>query len=212
MIVARNLNLAERTGARLHITHVSTQGSVQLIREAKSRGVGVTCETCPHYFILTEDAIGDYDTLAKVNPPLRTKEDVFAIIDGIVDGTIDVIASGHSPTNRTEKEKEFDQAAYGISSLETTFALSYTHLVEKGYITVEKLVEMLSEKPAEILKLYNKGMIAEGKDADIIVVDFMETHRIDPEHFASKAKFSPFADEEVRGKVLYTMVGGKLLT
>lgn len=212
VIVARNLNLAERTGARLHISHISTKGSVQLIREAKGRGVHVTCETCPHYFILTEDAIGDYDTLAKVNPPLRTKEDVFAIIDGIVDGTIDVIASGHSPTNRTEKEKEFDQAAYGISSLETTFALSYTHLVEKGYITVEKLVEMLSEKPAEILKLYNKGMVAEGKDADIIVVDFMETHRIDPEHFASKAKFSPFADEEVRGKVLYTMVGGKLLT
>ena len=112
----------------------------------------------------------------------------------------------------SEKEKEFDQAAYGISSLETTFALSYTHLVETGYITVEKLVEMLSQKPAEILKLYNKGLVAEGKDADIIVVDFMETHRIDPEHFASKAKFSPFADEEVRGKVLYTMVGGKMLT
>ena len=197
VIVARNLNLAERTGARLHISHISTKGSVQLIREAKSRGIGVTCETSPHYFILTEDAIGDYDTLAKVNPPLRTKEDVYAIIEGIVDGTIDVISSSHSPTNRTEKEKEFDQAAYGISSLETTFALSYTHLVETGYITVEKLVEMLSQKPAEILKLYNKGLVAEGKDADIIVVDFMETHRIDPEHFASKAKFSRFADEEV---------------
>lgn len=212
VIVARNLNLAERTGARLHITHISTKGSVQLIREAKNRGVAVTCETCPHYFILTEEAVGDYNTLAKVNPPLRTKEDVYAIIEGIVDGTIDVIASGHSPTNMTEKDKEFDQAAYGISSLETTFALSYTHLVEQRYITVEKLVEMLSRKPAEILKLYNKGVIAEGKDADIIVVDFMETHSIDPEHFASKARFSPFAEQEVRGKVLYTMVGGKLLT
>ena len=212
VIVARNLNLAERTGARLHISHISTKGSVQLIREAKNRGVHVTCETSPHYFILTEDAIGDYDTLAKVNPPLRTKEDVYAIIEGIVDGTIDVISSSHSPTNRTEKEKEFDQAAYGISSLETTLSLSYTHLVEKGHITLEKLVDMMSNKPAEILKLYNKGMLAEGLDADIIVVDFMETHTIDPEHFASKAKFSPFADEEVRGKVLYTMVGGKLLT
>ena len=212
VIVARNLNLAERTGARLHISHISTKGSVQLIREAKNRGVHVTCETSPHYFILTEDAIGDYDTLAKVNPPLRTKEDVYAIIEGIVDGTIDVISSSHSPTNRTEKEKEFDQAAYGISSLETALSLSYTHLVEKGYITLEKLVDMMSNKPAEILKLYNKGMLAEGLDADIIVVDFMETHRIDPEHFASKAKFSPFADEEVRGKVLYTMVGGKMLT
>lgn len=212
VIVARNLILAERTGARLHLAHISTKGSVQLIREAKGRGVQVTCETCPHYFILTEEAVGDYNTLAKVNPPLRTKEDVFAIIEGIVDGTIDVIASGHSPTNRTEKEKEFDTAAYGISSLETAFALSYTHLVEKGFITVEKLIHMMAVKPAEILKLYNKGMLAEGNDADIIVVDFMETHRIDPEHFASKAKFSPFADEEVRGKVLYTMVGGKLLT
>ena len=172
----------------------------------------MTCETCPHYFILTEDAIGDYDTLAKVNPPLRTKEDVYAVIEGIGDGTIDVIASGHSPTKLAEKEKEFDQAAYGISSLETAFSLSYTYLVEPGYITIEKLVEMFSKKPAEILKLYNKGMLTEGMDADIIVVDFMETHRIDPEHFASKAKFSPFAEKEVRGKVLYTMVGGRLLT
>lgn len=212
VIVARNLNLAERTGARLHISHISTKGSVQLIRDAKGRGASVTCETSPHYFILTEDAIGDYDTLAKVNPPLRTKEDVYAIIEGIVDGTIDVISSSHSPTNRTEKEKEFDQAAYGISSLETALSLSYTHLVETGYITVEKLVDMMSNKPAEILKLYNKGMLAEGLDADIIVVDFMETQTIDPEHFASKAKFSPFANQEVRGKVLYTMVGGKMLT
>ncbi|MGN0134694.1 MAG: dihydroorotase, partial [Anaerotignum sp.] len=211
VIVARNLILAERTGARLHLAHISTKGSVQLIREAKGRGVPVTCETCPHYFILTEEAIGDYDTLAKVNPPLRTKEDVDAILEGIADGTIDVIASGHSPTNMTEKEREFDTAAYGISSLETAFALSYTHLVQTGIITLEKLIHMMSVKPAEILKLYNKGMILEGKDADIIVVDFQETHRIDPIHFASKAKFSPFAEEEVRGKVLYTMVGGKLL-
>ena len=212
VIVARNLNLAERTGVHLHLSHISTKGSVQLIREAKGRGVPVTCETCPHYFILTEDAIGDYDTFAKVNPPLRAKEDVYAIIEGIMDGTIDVIASGHSPTNMTEKEREFDVAAYGISALETALSLSYTHLVETGYITVEHLIRLMSAKPAEILKLYNKGSLAEGKDADIIVVDFLETHRIDPEHFASKAKFSPFAAEEVRGKVLYTMVGGRLLT
>lgn len=211
VIVARNLILAERTGVRLHLSHISTRGSVQLIREAKGRGVSVTCETCPHYFILTEKAIGDYDTLAKVNPPLRTQEDVDAILEGIADGTIDVIASGHSPTNMTEKEREFDTAAYGISSLETAFALSYTHLVETGIISGEKLIYMMSGKPAEILKLYNKGTILEGKDADIIVVDFTETHRIDPVHFASKAKFSPFAEEEVRGKVLYTMVGGRLL-
>lgn len=212
VIVARNLILAEHTGVHLHLAHISTKGSVQLIREAKRRGVRVTCETCPQYFILTEEAIGDYDTRAKVNPPLRTAEDGYAVLEGIMDGTIDVIASGHSPTNMTEKEREFDTAAYGISSLETTFALSYTYLVEKGYISMERLIRMLAAKPAEILKLYNKGALAKGMDADIIVVDLLETHPIDPGHFASKARFSPFAEREVRGRVLYTMVGGKLLT
>lgn len=211
IIVARNLILAEHSGARLHITHVSTKGSVQLIREAKRRGVHVTCDTSPHYFLLTEEAIGDYNTFAKVNPPLRTKEDVEAVIKGIADGTIDVISTGHSPTNLTDKHKEFGNAVYGISSLETTFALCYTHLVEAGVISAEKLVALASRNPAEILRLYNKGSIAEGKDADLIIVDTKESYRIDPEHFASKAKFSPFAECEVRGKVLYTMVGGKLL-
>ncbi len=212
IIVARNLILAEHSGARLHVTHVSTKGSVQLIREAKKRGVTVTCDTSPHYFLLTEEAIGEYDALAKVNPPLRTREDAEAIIKGIADGTIDVIATGHSPTNLTDKHKEFDNAVYGISSMETTFALCYTHLVATGVISAEKLVEMMSKKPSEILRLYNKGCIAEGKDADLIVVDTKECYRIDPEHFASKAKFSPFAEQEVRGKVLYTMVSGKMLT
>lgn len=212
VIAARNLILAEQTGARLHIAHVSTKGTVQLIREAKSRGVSVTCETSPHYFILTEEAVGDYNTFAKVNPPLRTQEDVNAVLEGIVDGTIDVIASGHSPTNQSDKNKEFNKAVYGISSLETTLALSYTYLVEPGLISLEKLLELTAHKPAEILKLYNKGILAEGKDADIIVVDFENGYHIDPEHFASKAKFSPFAELVAYGKVLYTMVGGKLLT
>ncbi len=212
VIAARNLILAEQTGARLHIAHVSTKGTVQLIREAKSRGVNVTCETSPHYFILTEEAVGDYNTFAKVNPPLRTEEDVNAVLEGIADGTIDVVASGHSPTNLADKNKEFDNAMYGVSALETAFALSYTYLVETGLISLEKLVEMMSKKPAEILKLYHKGMLEEGEDADIIVVDFRGGYHIDPEHFASKAKFSPFAELVVFGKVLYTMVGGKLLT
>lgn len=211
VIVARNLILAEHSGARLHITHVSTKGSVQLIREAKRRGVQVTCDTSPHYFLLTEEAIGEYDALAKVNPPLRTKEDVEAVIKGIADGTIDVISTGHSPTNLTDKHKEFGNAVYGISSLETTFALCYTYLVASGAISAEKLVGLMSQKPAEILRLYNKGSIEEGKDADLIIVDTKEGYRIDPVHFASKAKFSPFAECEVHGKVLYTMVGGKLL-
>lgn len=211
VMVARNIILAENTGARLHIAHVSTKGSAQLIREAKKRGAKVTGETCPHYFLLTDEAVENYNTLAKVNPPLRTHEDVEALLKAIADGSIDVIASGHSPSNEGDKSKVFASAVYGISSLETAFSLSYTGLVKTGIITLPKLVELMSTKPAEILKLDNKGSIAKGKDADLIVVDLRQSYHIDPKHFASKAKFSPFADWEVRGRVIYTMVGGKLL-
>jgi len=195
----------------LHIAHLSTGGSVQLIREAKERYGGISCETNPHYFLLTEEAVQDYNTYAKVNPPLRTDADVELIIKGIVDKTIDVIASGHSPTGRSDKDKEFDCAVYGISALETAFSLSYTRLVETGLITIEELVCLMSEKPAEILKLYNKGRIAVGKDADLIVVDTEKWFHVDPAHFASKAQFSPFANKRVKGSVLFTMVGGKLV-
>lgn len=211
VIVARNIILAENTGAKLHIAHVTTKGSAQLIREAKQRGAKVTGETCPHYFLLTDEAVGNYNTLAKVNPPLRTSEDVDAILKGIVDGSIDVIASGHNPSNEGDKNKVFSSAVYGISSLETAFSLSFTGLVKKGIISLSKLVELMSTKPAEILKLENKGRIGKGMDADLIVVDLRQTYHIDPKHFASKAKFSPFADWEVKGRVIHTMVGGKLL-
>ncbi|KXL52455.1 dihydroorotase [Anaerotignum neopropionicum] len=211
VIVARNIILAENTGVKLHVAHVSTKGSAQLIREAKKRGAKVTGETCPHYFLLTEEGVENYNTLAKINPPLRTNEDVEAIINGIADGSIDVIASGHSPSNEGDKNKVFTSADYGISSLETAFSLSYTGLVKTGIISLSKLVELMSTKPAEILKLENKGCIAKGKDADFIVVDLRQSYHIDPKHFASKAKFSPFADWEVQGRVIYTMVGGKLI-
>lgn len=209
--VSRNLILAEITGARLHIAHVSTAGSVAMIRDAKKKGLPVTCETCPHYFSLTEEAVEDYNTFAKVNPPLRTAEDVTAILSGIADGTIDVIATGHSPTSMTEKNKEFDQAAYGISALETAFSLCYTRLVETGVITMERLTELLSKNPARILKLVHKGRIEEGYDADLTVIDCSEYYNIEPRHFASKAKFSPFAGQQVKGRTVYTMVGGKIL-
>ncbi len=211
VIVARNIILAEAAGSRLHIAHVSTKGSVQLIREAKGRGAKVTCETCPHYFMLTEEAVGNYNTFAKVNPPLRTDEDVKAIIAGLADGTIDVIASGHSPTKLTDKNKEFDNAAYGISSFETTFPLSYTGLVESGVMPLSRLMEYMAKKPAEILGLKTKGVIAEGKDADLIIVNTEEKYKINPLQFASKAKFSPFERTEVKGKVLYTVVGGRVI-
>lgn len=210
--VGRNILLAKNTGVKLHIAHVSTVGTVSMIREAKRNGIQITCETCPHYFTLTEIAVEDYNTYAKVNPPLRTEDDVRAILFGIQDGTIDVIASGHSPASQTEKQKEFDNAAYGISALETAFALSYTTLVESGYITLERLLELMSKNPAAILKLTQKGEIAVGKDADLIVVETEETYPIEPKLFASKAKFSPFAGQEVKGRVRCTIVGGKIIS
>lgn len=211
IIVARNIVLAENVGNHLHIAHVSTKGSVQLIREAKKRGVFVTCETCPHYFILTEDAVGEYDTLAKVNPPLRTEQDREAIIEGLSDGTIDVIVSGHSPTNLTDKNKEFDRAEYGISSFETAFALSYTKLVETGILSLQQLVEKMSKNPAAILHLSKKGNIAIGMDADLTIVNIEKSYKVDAFSFYSKAKFSPFHGLEVKGNVIYSVVGGRII-
>ena len=208
-IVARNIVLAENVGNPLHIAHVSSKGSVQLIREAKKRGVQVTCETCPHYFLLTDKAALEYNTLAKVNPPLRTQEDVDAMIEGLQDGTIDVIASGHSPAKFSEKHREFGVAAYGISALETAFALSYTALVSTGKMSLSALAEKMSYHPAQILGLNGKGRIAVGSDADLIVVNLDESYEIQGENFASKAKFSPFDGKTVWGKIEHTIVSGK---
>lgn len=210
--VSRNIVLAEATGARLHIAPVSTRGSVRMVREAKQRGIPVTCETCPHYFSLTDEAVEGYQTLAKVNPPLRTQDDVQALLEGIADGTIDVIASGHSPTTQTEKNREFDKASYGISALETAFSISYTHLVDGGIISLQRLNELMSKNPAEILHFAHKGVLAVGYDADLIVVDTEKTSIIDPTTFASKAKFSPFAGKEVKGQVVATMVEGRVIS
>ncbi len=210
--VSRNIVLAEATGARLHIAPVSTRGAVRMVRDAKKRGISVTCETCPHYFALTDEAVEGYQTLAKVNPPLRTKDDVQALLEGIADGTIDVIASGHSPTTQTEKNHEFDKAAYGISALETAFSISYTHLVDSGVISAERLNVLMSKNPAEILHFSKKGVLQVGYDADLIVVDTEKTSIIDPSEFASKAKFSPFAGKEVKGQICTTIVGGSVLS
>lgn len=212
IIVARNIILAEKTGAKLHITHVSTRGSVQLIREAKTRGIKVTADTNPQYFILTEEAVGDYNPLMKVNPPLRTKDDINGVLEGIIDGTIDAIASGHSPSAYRDKDLIFDHAVYGISALETLFPLCYTHLVQTNRISMKKLMELTSFVPSKILNLKNKGVIAKGKDADFIVIDLENSYEIDPKKFASKAKYSPFAGEKVTGKILHGMVGGKFFS
>lgn len=207
--VARNILLAEATGAKLHISHVTTKLSVQLIREAKQRGMkNLTAETSPHYFLLTEEDIEIYNTLMKVRPPLRTQSDIEAILEGIADGTIDVIASSHSPFSMRDKDKLFPEAINGISSFETLFCLCYTYLVEKGIISLERLMEMTSKNPAHILNLHKKGEIAVGNDADFIVVDLEQSFSIEQSQFLSRAKFSPFQGYEVKGRVIASVVAG----
>lgn len=211
IIVARNIVLAENVGNPLHIAHVSTKGSIQLIREAKKRGVPITCEVCPHHFILTEESVCEYNTLVKVKPPLRTQADKEALLEGLADGTIDTIASGHNPTNLTDKNKEFDNADYGISAFETAFALSYTELVETKILTLPQLVKKMSSNPASILNFSKKGKIQEGMDADLIIVNLEDSYAIDSSKFYSKAKFSPFDGKLVKGNILYSVVGGKVI-
>lgn len=210
IIVARNLLLAQDTGAKLHITHVTTKGAVALIRHAKKSGINVTASTCPHYFTLSEKAVEGYNTFAKVSPPLRTEEDIQAIKDGLKDGTIDVIATGHTPVSVERKLTEFDNAAFGISSLEIAFPVTFTELVENGVLSVNEFVEKLSYNPAKILSLDKKGCIKKGNDADIIIVDPKNDFKIYGESFFSRAKYSPYDGKIVKGKTIVTIVKDKI--
>lgn len=209
VMVARDIILAETFASKLHIAHVSTKGSVQLVREAKARGVNVTCETCPHYFAGDDSMILSYDTNAKVNPPLRERADVEAIIEGLADGTIDVIATDHAPHHVDDKNVEFDVAAFGISGFETAFALCYTHLVKSGKMTLSALQERMSARPAGILGL-KTGIIEVGMPADFVLCDLNAPYVIDSSTFVSKGKNTPFNGREVFGKVLTTYVDGKI--
>lgn len=211
IIVARNVVLAESTGARLHIAHISTKGAVDIVRRAKARGVNVTCETCPHYFTLTEEAAMQYNTYAKVIPPLRTEADTKAIIEGLADGTIDVIASGHMPTRIEHKQREFDRASYGISAFETAFSLSYTVLVRTGILSESQLADKMSKNPAEILNFKTKGKIKAGNDADIVIMDINNEYVIEPSEFYSKAKFTPAKGKRVYGNTVSCIVGGNVV-
>lgn len=208
IMVMRDIALAELTGARLHIAHVSCEESVDAIRHAKDRGVRVTCETAPHYFTLTDQAVGDYDTNAKMNPPLRAEKDRLAIIKGLKDGTIDMIATDHAPHSKLEKEVEFDMALFGIIGLETSLALSLK-LVQDGVISMETLVEKMSRNPADFLGMDNR--LIPGNVADITVIDPDRCHGIDPATFASKSRNTPFSGMEVKGDVFLTMVQGDIV-
>ena len=205
--IAKQIILAEMLDTKVHICHISTKGSVQLIREAKTRRVKVSCETCPHYIAGTEDLIDGYNTFAKVNPPLRTEEDRLAIIEGIKDGTIDCIATDHAPHTFKDKHCTFNDAANGISGLETAFSLCYTYLVKTGEITLDRLVELMSLNPRKLLKLQSNE-IKEGNVANIALVDLDNKYVIDSNNFKSKGKNTPFNRFEVYGKIVKTIVNG----
>lgn len=207
IMVYRDIVLAELTGGRLHIAHVSTEGSVKLIRDAKKKGINVTAETCPHYFSLTEDAVNDYDTNAKVNPPLRSKKDVEAIKAGLVDGTIDVIATDHAPHHTDEKLREFDKAPSGISGLETALSLSLK-LLQEGVLTLNQLVEKMALNPSKILRL-GKATLEVGAVADIVIVDEEKAFKVEAEKFVSKGRNTPFEGWLLKGMPVVTICKGK---
>jgi len=209
IMVARNLALAELTGAHLHLAHLSTAGSVRMVREAKARGIRVTAEACPHHFSLTEEAVRGYDTHAKMNPPLRTWQDVQAIKEGLRDGTIDVIATDHAPHATQEKQQEFAAAPHGVVGLETALPLTLA-LVEEGVLSLELAVAKLTTEPARAFGL-DKGTLAPGSDADVVVVDVQESWEVDPARFRSKSRNSPFAGWKVKGRVIVTLVDGRVV-
>ena len=209
IVIAREICLAESLALPVHICHVSTYSGVQLIREAKARGGQVTAETCPHYFTLTDEVIASFDTNTKVNPPIREEKDRLAIIEGLRDGTLDCIVTDHAPHHADDKNVEYALAAFGISGLETSFALSYTQLVRGGTLTLEQLADKMSAAPARILGLEG-GAVEPGAPADLTVVDLNEAWTIDPAQFVSKGKNTPFAGREVYGKVRYTIVDGAI--
>ncbi|RUM40845.1 MAG: dihydroorotase [Desulfocapsa sp.] len=208
IMVYREIALAELTGQRTHIAHVSTLAATDLIRQAKKRGVPVTAETTPHYFTLTEEAVGNYDTNAKMNPPLRTEQDLQAIRQGLQDGTYDCISTDHAPHSVLEKECEFDQAANGIIGLETSLPLAMG-LVREGVIAPLRLVQLMSSAPAKILKVAG-GTLAEGSVADITVIDPEKKFVFTKESILSKGKNSPFIDWELQGKAVFTVMGGRV--
>ncbi|MCI7159779.1 MAG: dihydroorotase [Flintibacter sp.] len=211
IMVMRDAMLAEETGAHVHICHVSTAKSVDIIRRMKKRGVAITCETCPQYFTLTEDEILTQGSMARVNPPLRTAKDIKGIIAGLKDGTIDAIATDHAPHSAEEKSRPLTRAPSGMVGLETSLAITLTELYHTGKMKLPEIIKRMTYTPASILRLSSKGRLSLGSDADITIFDPEEVWTIDPEQFASKARNTPFAGREVKGKVKYTIVGGNVI-
>jgi dihydroorotase len=209
VMVARDILLAELTGKRLHLAHISTAGSVELIREAKKRGVRVTAETAPHYFTLDEELISTFDPVYKVNPPLRRLEDIEAVKAGLRDGTIDVIASDHAPHSAVEKDLEFEYAANGVIGLESSLPL-ILGLVREGVLTPIAAIAKVSRNPAEILSI-PLGTLSKGMPADLTLIDPEVKYRIDVSRFKSKSRNCPFAGMEAQGKAVMTLLEGRVV-
>ena len=206
--IKRDLKLVEETGCAYHVCHISTKESVQLIREAKKRGVNVTCEVGPHYLVFNDMDLIE-DARFKMNPPIRSEEDRLALIEGIKDGTIDMIATDHAPHSAEEKGKGLEKSAMGVVGLETAFAVCYTHLVKSGIITLEKLIELLHDAP---MRRFGYGtQLTEGEVADLTVFDLNRKFTVDPAEFVSMGKASPFTGMELEGVCKLTMIGGKIV-
>ena len=210
IMVARDVMLAAETGARVHIAHVSAKGSVEIIRQAKKAGVKVTAETAPQYFTLTEDEILKQGSLARVNPPLRTKADNDAIIEGLKDGTLDMIATDHAPHSMNEKMLPITEAMSGLIGLETSLALALTYLYHTGILSINDVIKLMSVNPARILGI-NAGRLQISETADIVIFDPNEKWTVDPLDFKSKARNTPFNGMELKGKVKYTICKGKIV-
>lgn len=210
IMVIRDILLARRTGGHVHLCHMSTKGSVELIRWGKERGINVTAEACPHHLSLTEERVEGYETNAKMNPPLRTAEDVAALQEAVKDGTIDLVATDHAPHHYDEKEREFADAPNGIVGLETALAVNLTWLVESGIMTLPALIERMSCAPARVFRI-SGGTLRGGSVADVTIFDPGRRWTVDPAGFRSKGRNTPYAGRELVGRVAATIVGGRLV-
>ena len=213
LFVERDVSLAELTGAHVHIAHMSARGSLRAVRAGKERGVRVTCEVAPHHFTLTDEALDGpvkYDTNLKMNPPLRERADRDAMLEGIADGTVDVIATDHAPHHADEKMVEFDRAPFGITGLETAVPLVFDRLVHAGRIPVRRAIELLSTNPAQVLKIPG-GSLAEGQPADVTIIDPERSVTIDAAATRSRSRNTPFHGWTLRGAVVLTIVGGRVV-
>lgn len=210
VIVARDILLAKETGAKLHLCHCSTRDSVSMLRFAKEHGVDVSGEVCPHHFAMTEDEIPGDDANYKMNPPLRSREDVKALCDGLSEGVMEAISTDHAPHGEEEKKKSIADAPFGIVGSETAYALAVTYLVKNGYLTPMQLVERMSTNPCRILGVQG-GSLGVGMPADITIADMSTEYIIDKNTFVSKGKNTPFHGTKVQGRVFYTIVGGEIV-